>query len=344
MDCVPSARRRELRRFNAAAHERASFHRAVVAFFTCDHEDSGRRRLGRYYEARNYRLELGVRESSYDAEDAAFQKRKKAEPTLTFAQYQMQRVLKTIDEGKPHHSLGRNLVGRTGGNVEFWEASEKQGTHYVQLMSLKPWHKVVEYGCGSLRLGGYLMRYLEPGHYFGLDVISGFYDVGLELVGPELVQSRRPQLRVIDETSLQEAESFGADFVVSNAVCVHVHPDELGSYFANLSRLAHKRGAKLILNVVIAARPLRYRYSSWAWPLDLFREAMPGLTLIKIHGGKFSREEDGGPIGFATLEFEREPTLWSRAQAHVRPFFRRCARIAGRSWSAARNASFRPRE
>jgi hypothetical protein len=104
-----------------------------------------------------------------------------------------------------------------------------------------------------------------------------------------------------------EGASFEADFVFSAAVCAHVHPDDIGTYFENLLQLTAKPGAQLHLNAAVSDKPRRVLYDSWAWPLDFFRRSLPGLELVRAPRGA-ARIERGQPLWPADLVFERRAT------------------------------------
>ena len=69
---------------------------------------------------------------------------------------------------------------------------ERVGRHGLEVLleeGLTPYSRVLDVGCGALRLGYWLMRLLEPGHYFGIEPNREMLDVGLrELVEPDVVE------------------------------------------------------------------------------------------------------------------------------------------------------------
>jgi hypothetical protein len=212
-------------------------------------------------------------------------------------------MLASISAGRPQNSLGPALVRQDGGSVEFHEAGLRLFKKLNRLFPLKPHHRVVEYGCGSLRVANHVIRYLDPGHFFGLDVVDDFYRMGADLVGPDLIGERRPRLAVISEAAVSDASAFSADLIYSHAVCTHVHPDELDVYFRNLAAIASKPGCVLLFNASISDRPLRYTTQSWTWPMSVYVNALP-LRLVRFHAGK-PRSIHGEMVLFGTFEFRR---------------------------------------
>jgi hypothetical protein len=179
-------------------------------------------------------------EKSYDRLDQEFLEYRKSDPSMTFARYFMEREARGVKKGGKHHSLGPNLRGTDGEIVSFWDAGVRKANKIMRAASLKPHNRVVEYGCGSLRMGAHFIRYLDRDCFWGMDVVSDFYEIGQQLIGPDMLREKSPRLGIIGEEVTAAAERFSADLVFSSAVCVHVHPDEARAYFKDLSRLCRK--------------------------------------------------------------------------------------------------------
>jgi hypothetical protein len=217
-----------------------------------------------------------LNDKSPDDEERRFEAYRKQHPSATRAQFHMVQALRGIRQGASHHSLGLNLEG----GQDFWDAGASKAARYISQASVKPSDRVIDYGCGSLRIGAHFIRFLDPGCFWGLDVTDGFYEIGKTAIGAELIDRKAPRFGVISDKEIAEAEKFDADFVYSNAVCYQVHPEELGTYFGNLARLSGKPGCQLIFNCMLADPPVRYNVHSWAWPLDTYKSAMPSLDFV----------------------------------------------------------------
>jgi len=242
-------------------------------------------------------------DNPYEQQDRLYRELKQKQPGLSFAKYAMDRVVKSMERGKvtnPEAALTIALCNP----AKFWEAAEKKAQKWFKTMALKRSDRVIEYGCGSLRLGAHFIRYLNPGCFFGMDVVSGFYEVGIRTIGAEIVERKKPKLGVIDEDTLAAGVEFGADIVCSNTVCVHVHPDEIAEYFRNLIRLTAKPGARLIFNAVIYDRLHRFEFNSWAWPLEFYEDRLKELDLVHVEIGR-ERVKDGVHMKLVEFEFRR---------------------------------------
>ena len=63
---------------------------------------------------------------------------------------------------------------------------------------LRPEHRLLDIGCGSLRGGRHLMRYLEPGNYWGLDISPEILAAARQLVAQEGLAGREPHLHATE--------------------------------------------------------------------------------------------------------------------------------------------------
>lgn len=97
---------------------------------------------------------------------------------------------------------------------------EKQFEYLVE-QGLQPHHHFLDVGCGSLRGGIHFVRYLEPGHYCGLDIQQQLLDAGrreLDAAGIDPTSARLLQ---------DDAFSFGRfeqqfDFALAQSVFTHL--------------------------------------------------------------------------------------------------------------------------
>jgi SAM-dependent methyltransferase len=250
--------------------------------------------------AKKTQEEIERSQRSFVTLQKAFEEAKKRNPKLSFSQFNAARVLSKIQRGEATAQLGPKLL-REG---EWWEAGRSSFEMYRSKFSIAPNSRVIDYGCGTLRIGGHFIRYLDPNCYFGLELLQEFTEIGRNLIGEALVREKSPRFGVINnEADIEAAVAFDADFVYSSSVCTHVHPDEAAVYFRNLSILAHKPGAFLFFDAAISDEPLRYRNLSWS--LDRYKRALRNFEFVRIHS-PVPTEEEGKQITLGTLLFKRK--------------------------------------
>ena len=127
--------------------------------------------------------------------DRAFEDYRKTHPDADYSVFWTSQLAKRIRRGGPHNSLGNNIV--TNGISDFWQTGARQAQRLLKIGSVAPSHRVVEYGCGSLRVAGHFIKLLDAGNFFGLDVIPDFYEMGVDNIGQALIEEKRPRMAVI---------------------------------------------------------------------------------------------------------------------------------------------------
>ena len=115
----------------------------------------------------------------------------------------------------------------SGGNARDFE---KVGRHTLQTLlanGLEPSHRVLDFGCGSLRNGYWLMRFLDSGNYHGIEPVEKGVRAGLKhLIGPELETFKQPTFLFNRDNDIG---AFGVrfDFVVARSILSHACPGML---------------------------------------------------------------------------------------------------------------------
>lgn len=174
-------------------------------------------------------------------------------PGGTPEDYYAGRIRQQVRRGRFHPA-----IGRTARTVR----ARSEVLDVLLSHGLKPSHTVVDYGCGSFRLGVPVIAYLEPGKYWGLDVLDDFLTIGMELMDPELAAEKRPNALLINESNLAATRSSGPDFVISWHVCSKVPPGRLSDYFGKIVSLM---GPDTLVLVHFPETERRRRQSRFSW-------------------------------------------------------------------------------
>jgi SAM-dependent methyltransferase len=111
-------------------------------------------------------------------------------------QYDQQLTQEQINAGRH-----RDMVGG------MWEEIGRLQFEFLRARGLKPGHRLLDIGCGSLRGGIHAIRYLDTGNYYGLDINPSLIEAGrheLRLAGlsyknPHLALSNRFELGLFGE-------------------------------------------------------------------------------------------------------------------------------------------------
>ncbi|SRR6266545_34633 len=101
-----------------------------------------------------------------------------------------------------------------------WEPIGRRQFEFLVEQGLQPHHHLVDIGCGSLRAGVHFVRYLEAGHYHGLDIDPRLIAGGWKELRAEGLVDREPVLLVDDAFRLAR---FGRQFDLALAQSVFTH-------------------------------------------------------------------------------------------------------------------------
>ena len=110
----------------------------------------------------------------------------------------------------------------------------------LTVCGLRQNHKLLDIGCGSLRLGRLLIPYLNTRNYVGLDPNKWLIDDGIRFeVGSSLIEIKQPMF--IHDSGLSILDNqLKLDYVVAQSIFSHTAPDLLERWIADISlRLAH---------------------------------------------------------------------------------------------------------
>ena len=108
------------------------------------------------------------------------------------------------------------------GQYDFMGASQFR---LLTSLGLRAGHNVLDFGCGSLRAGRFLIAYLEKGRYFGIEPNAWLIDEAVKLeIGADLVRIKKPRF---DHNSDFAADVFHVDFdyILAQSVFSHAGPD-----------------------------------------------------------------------------------------------------------------------
>jgi SAM-dependent methyltransferase len=125
---------------------------------------------------------------------------------------------------------------------------ERLGRHGLEVLlreGLTPQSRVLDVGCGALRLGYWLMRLLEPGRYFGIEPNEEMLNVGLhELVEPEVVERADAHFSPNSDFDFSVfGESF--DYVVARSIWTHASRTQISAMLASFAATAAPEGVFL---------------------------------------------------------------------------------------------------
>jgi len=90
---------------------------------------------------------------------------------------------------------------------DMWDTLGQLQLDFLKGQGMQPHHRLMDVGCGPLRLGSLAVDYLDPGHYFAIDASEELLDVGYNRELTDRQRERMPRSR------LHTTEDFDFSFL-----------------------------------------------------------------------------------------------------------------------------------
>ena len=199
----------------------------------------------------------------------------------------------------------RDLVGG------MWDELGVLQLNFLKEQGLRPCHYLLDVGCGALRGGIHFTRYLDNGHYYGIDINSSLIEAGRKELQEAGVIGKQPHLLVNDKF---EASRFGRrfDYAMAQSVFTHLPMNDIirclvetrkviepGSVFfttffeapsvAHLTPIMHTPGG-IVTNY--DSDPFHYSFEEFQW---MARSAALSVKLI----GEWKHPRDQRVLSFS---------------------------------------------
>ena len=129
---------------------------------------------------------------------------------------------------------------------------------------LLPEHRVLDVGCGALRGGWWLVNFLRPDRYFGIEPNKAMLDAGIEvMLGRELLEEKRP--RFADNADF-DLSIFGEtfDFVVARSIWTHASLSEIGAMLDSFAVCSSPVG-EFVTSILQPKTPFHREYRGTKW-------------------------------------------------------------------------------
>ena len=130
-------------------------------------------------------------------------------------------------------------------------------------IGLRQHHRVLDIGCGSLRVGRLLVPYLNVGNYVGIEPNQWLVEDGVaNELGADLVRIKAPRFSF--RSSMADfKEPLGADFAVAQSIFSHCGSDLVRRWLADVSMHLSPTGA-LVATFIVDKED--FAGSGWVYP------------------------------------------------------------------------------
>ena len=134
---------------------------------------------------------------------------------LTYGVNEKREYKKSLKSGDHHY---RAYVGPPD-RYDFMGATQFR---LLTALGLEANHKLLDFGCGSLRAGKLFIPYLDEGNYFGQEPNQWLIDDGIKNeLGNDLIRIKKPKFSNKDDFSIGFNEKF--NFIVAQSIFSHTN-------------------------------------------------------------------------------------------------------------------------
>lgn len=146
---------------------------------------------------------------------------------------------------------------------------------------LRETDKLLDVGCGSLRIGRLLIPYLRPGHYFGIEPNRWLVEDGINKeLGRDLIELKRPAFRHVSDFSANGFDTL-FDFAVAQSIFSHTFPDLAVEGFRGIARSLSPHG---VLFATLFPGDNTPEGSGWSYPTNVTYNWPRMRSLVKAAG------------------------------------------------------------
>lgn len=157
------------------------------------------------------------------------------------------------------------------GPAQLWKMKRDFQIQFLKTMGLKPEHYLLDIGCGTLRGGIPLIKYLQDGHYFGVEVRKEVLDEGRKELREASLEEKKPNLLVspdISQLTIEQKFDYLWAFSVLIHMCDEILNDTLdfvsnhllddGVFYANVNVLTGEGTDGYWQGFPVVIRPLEF--------------------------------------------------------------------------------------
>ena len=133
---------------------------------------------------------------------------------------------------------GRSREGAVGSHShESWLQIGQLQFDFATSHGLKPDMQMLEIGCGNLRAGRLFIDYLDPGHYYGIDISPDILISAQDTVAAYDLRAKLPHLTLVKDLKLAFLPDQAFDFVHAHSVFSHSPLEVIDECLAHVGRV-----------------------------------------------------------------------------------------------------------
>jgi SAM-dependent methyltransferase len=141
---------------------------------------------------------------------------------------------RSVMKYKAAHSLDVAVGSRS--HEQWLEFGQMQFSYLVK-HGLKPGDHILEIGCGNLRAGRLLIKYLDAGHYHGIDISPEILLSAQQVIADDQLQPKVPQLTLVTDLTFGFLPAGYFNVVHANSVFTHCPIEIIEQCIASVGRI-----------------------------------------------------------------------------------------------------------
>ncbi len=136
----------------------------------------------------------------------------------------------------------------------------------LKQLGLKEEHKFLDIGCGSLRVGRFLIPFLNKKNYFGLEPEKWLVNYSINLLlCQDIIKQKDPAfLNDIDFNLEKFNQKF--DFMLANSIFIHASKKQIEKCFDQISKVLNN-GGSFLFNFILGKKDNEHK--NWTYPSDV---------------------------------------------------------------------------
>ncbi|MFK7940751.1 MAG: cyclopropane-fatty-acyl-phospholipid synthase family protein [Roseovarius sp.] len=194
--------------------------------------------------------------------------------------------IKALSVTRPGDNNRRAYVGPPA-QYDFMGATQ---FNLLTLLGLREEHRVIDIGCGSLRAGRYLIQYLMPECYTGIEPNTWLWKEAIKTeIGTDLIALKQPLFLEEDDFRMRGAAPGSADYIVAQSIYSHTGSALFQTSIEAAARCLAPSGQMLFTTIIPGDKgsqsmPKGTEYEGWLYPKCLSFEADDVMRACKMAG------------------------------------------------------------
>lgn len=128
------------------------------------------------------------------------------------------------------------------GPPDYFDIVAAMAFNLLTVCGLREHHRMLDVGCGSLRMGRLLIPYLLPGRYFGLEPNTWLVEDGiLNELGTDSLVVKQPNF-VFSEELPEEMLDQRFDYALAQSIFTHCAVDQISQWLGQIERTLAPEG------------------------------------------------------------------------------------------------------